>query len=73
MGRLIDADTVLFHIILDGGLSLDDKKRLVEDIKQIRTSSPSWYCQECEHYPREQVSCPCDVRGSGRRTRSDNI
>lgn len=63
MARLIDVDTVLFHIILDGGLSKDDKIRLVEDIKQIKTSSPSWYCQECEHYPREQVSCPCDVKG----------
>lgn len=60
--RLIDADAVIVRIVLEKDLSVDQIKQLIEDIKQIPTSSPSWYCQECEHYyPKEQVLCPCDI------------
>ena len=59
--RLIDADAVIVRIVLEKDLSVDQIKQIIEDIKQIPTSCPSWYCQECGHYPREQVLCPCDV------------
>lgn len=55
--RLIDADVVIFHILLDRGMSEIKKLLLIEDIKKIPTSCPSWFCQHCEHYTTEDGSC----------------